>query len=289
MKPGLLKKIGGLIFFILMCVAELAGAQVAAVFDLTGTAQAIPGAGSPRNLRKGDLLNQGDTIATGESSNIILRFDDGQIVALTPKSRFTISNYVYNSAEPAKSNVLLSLIQGGMRAVTGLIGKRNPDSVSYRAAQATIGIRGTDASISTDSGLVSVVVHDGMLTFTLPGQQPVSIPAGQGLIHTPDGKSKSAPAAQVIAALKQLAADQKAAASAPGATQAQKDAAAAAEHATDNMIAALQTTSSSSITSAITAAANPPAAPSSTSTPGKNPNINPPGSTGGGQQPPSNK
>ncbi|MBI3715719.1 MAG: FecR domain-containing protein [Betaproteobacteria bacterium] len=256
---------------LLLCVAQLALAQVATVFQMTGTAQAVPGAGAARVLRTGDAVNQGDTVVTGDMSTLVLRFGDGHVAALTGKSRMTISAFEYNRMDPTKSNVLLSLLEGGMRAVTGLIGKANPQKVAYRASNATIGIRGTDATIMTAAGAVSVVVHDGMITFTLPGQQSVSIPAGQGLIKRPDGTVRSAPAAQIIAALRAEAAAAAALANAPGATQAQKDAAAADAAALNAMVSALNTATSSSIVDAVTKAAAAAAAPPTPPAPPKPP------------------
>ena len=120
----------------LMLAAGVASAQVATIFELTGTATATaavaPGApvAAGRALRKGDGINQGDSVTSGTASSVVLRFLDGQVVALAANSTFAVTNYSYNAAEPAKSNVLLSLINGGMRAVTGLIGKARPEAVA---------------------------------------------------------------------------------------------------------------------------------------------------------------
>jgi hypothetical protein len=162
-----------------------AWAQVATLAELSGAAQAIPAAGAPRDLRKGDALNQGDTVRTAAGSSAVIRFEDGQVVALTANSRFTIANYQYNKAEPAKSSVLLNLVEGGMRAVTGLIGKAKPENVTYRAANATIGIRGTDVTIGVSGGNLVVSVKDGKVSFTFGGRT-VEIPAGQGT-YVPSG------------------------------------------------------------------------------------------------------
>jgi len=265
---------------LLLCAAQLALAQVATVFQMTGTAQAVPGAGAARALRTGDAVNQGDTVVTGDMSTLVLRFGDGHVAALSGKSRMTISAFEYNRMDPAKSNVLLSLLEGGMRAVTGLIGKANPQKVAYRASNATIGIRGTDVNIATAAGLVSVTVNDGLITFQLPGQPPVSIPAGQGLIKRPDGTVRSAPAAQIIAALRAEAVQAAAAANAPGATQDQKDAAAAQATALNTIVSALNTATSSSITDGVTKAAAAAAAPPTPPAPPKPPVPPPVGGKG---------
>jgi FecR protein len=169
--------------------SSVAWAQVATVANLSGAAQAIPAVGAPRDLRMGDALSQGDTIRTAAGSTAVIRFEDGQIVALSANSRMAISNYVYNKMEPAKSSILLNLIDGGMRAVTGLIGKSRPESVTYRAANATIGIRGTDVTIGVSDGNLVVSVKNGMVTFTI-GSYSVTIPAGKGT-YVPKGTTNA--------------------------------------------------------------------------------------------------
>jgi hypothetical protein len=186
------------VVFATLCQFALAAPGV--VSALTGTAQAIPGAGAPRTLRIGDDVNQGETVATGENSSLVLRFEDGQIVALTARSRMTVNAYTYNRTEPAKSNVLLSLLDGGMRAITGFIGRRDPSRVAYRAGNATIGVRGTDVTFAVSGGDVAVTVADGLISFTFNGQT-VSIPVGEGVRTLPNGQLQVAPAAQIIAAV----------------------------------------------------------------------------------------
>ena len=233
------KYLMGAAVFALLATAGAVSAQVATVFEMTGSATAAvtpptPAAGAPaapapvgRALRKGDAVNQGETISTGAMSSIVLRFSDGQVVALSATSSMAINDYVFNQAEPAKSNVLLSLLNGGMRAVTGLIGKARPQAVAYRAGNATIGIRGTDTTISNVAGNVAVTVANGLVTFTV-GNQTVSVPAGQGVFQ-PRGQTTIVvqSAAQITAQVATAATAAAAAAAAPGATQEQKDIAAA--------------------------------------------------------------
>jgi hypothetical protein len=84
-----------------------------------------------------------------------------------------------------------------MRAITGLIGRRTPDRVSYRAATATIGIRGTDVKIATAGGIVVVTVTEGAISFTFAGQT-ITVPAGQGVNARTDGTFQQAAAAQIL-------------------------------------------------------------------------------------------
>ncbi|MFN5191620.1 MAG: FecR domain-containing protein [Burkholderiales bacterium] len=194
-----LSHVFSLLVFSFVASAGMALAQVASVFELSGTATAAAAVapGSPaaagRTLRQGDNVNQGETITTGPRSSIVLRFLDGQIVSLAGNSTFSITTYTYNTANPAQSNVLLSLINGGMRAVTGLIGKARPQAVAYRAAGATIGIRGTDVSIAVNGGTLILNTNTGLISFTPaattanPNPTPISVVAGQGVFSVRDG------------------------------------------------------------------------------------------------------
>src|SRR4051812_4030015 len=174
----MIKKISVLLAFVALMFADLALAQGSAVVtNAVGTTQVQTGAATPRTLRVGDAVQQGDTVSTGGGSSLVLKFDDGEVTALTQNSRMTITAYQYEPTSRS-GNMLLSLVTGGMRAITGLLGRDQPQRVSYRAATATIGIRGTDATIITDGTDVAVVVTEGAVTFTYGGQT-ITIPAGQ--------------------------------------------------------------------------------------------------------------
>jgi len=180
-----MKKILMLLAVAMLTVPGLALAASAVVTTLYGTAQVQTGSAPPRALRQGDEVQQGDTVITGPRSNLVMKFDDGEVVGMTGGSRMTVTAYQYNRTQRT-GNVLLSLLQGGMRAITGWIGRTQPESVRYRAVTATIGIRGTDVTIVTVGGNVVVSVTEGAVTFTYGGQTIV-IPAGAGA-YGADGK-----------------------------------------------------------------------------------------------------
>jgi len=190
-----MKKISLLLALAAMCFADLALAASAVVTSLTGTVQVRTGAAAPRALRVGDEVAQGDTLSTGGSSSVVLKFDDGQVAALTSNSRMQISAYTYDPPKRT-GNILLSLAVGGMRAITGLIGHSQPNNVKFRAATATIGIRGSDGMIITDGTNVTVMVTQGAFTFTFAGETIV-IPAGRGAFGA-DNKVTQGTAQQVF-------------------------------------------------------------------------------------------
>ncbi|MEO8040940.1 MAG: FecR family protein [Betaproteobacteria bacterium] len=100
--------------------------------------------GGVKFAAEGSAMEAGDTLRTEASSQARLDFADGTQVLLRPQSVFKIEKYRYNEAKPQEDGALMRLFKGGLRAVTGLIGKHRPDSMLFGTSTATIGIRGTD-------------------------------------------------------------------------------------------------------------------------------------------------
>ena len=192
-----MKKIYTLLALIACAFASLVFANSAIVTSLTGTVTAQAGSAPARTLRQGDEVVQGMTVTTGANSSAVLRFADGQVAALTGNSQMAITTYKFEQQTGAGS-VLLSLVRGGMRAITGLIGKAHPQQVTYRAATATIGIRGTTVDIAVNGfGEVAVSVSEGAVIFTYSGKTLI-IPAGQGANGKPNGTIQEGAAQQIL-------------------------------------------------------------------------------------------
>ena len=94
-------------------------------------------------LARGDAVQSGDTLRVGEASNMQVRFTDEGIAALRSNSVLRIDDYQFEDKAGAGKS-FLSLVKGGMRAITGLIGHKNRDNYAVRAVTATIGVRGTN-------------------------------------------------------------------------------------------------------------------------------------------------
>lgn len=98
-------------------------------------------------LTKGATLQTGDTITTGVNSNLQMRMTDGAVIALRAGSEFKIDEYQFNGKSDGTEKASLSLVQGGVRAVTGVIGRENKDNLKVNTVAATIGVRGTGFNI----------------------------------------------------------------------------------------------------------------------------------------------
>lgn len=93
-------------------------------------------------LTKGGDINSGNAIVTGNNGRAQVKFTDGGLISLQPNTEFKIANYV-DQNNPKEDRFLVDLLRGSMRAITGLIGKRNRDNYRLTTTTATIGIRGS--------------------------------------------------------------------------------------------------------------------------------------------------
>jgi FecR protein len=119
---------------------------------------AVDPAGNRRPLHKGAAIEEGDTLFTG-SGRVQIQFKDGGFIALQPASQFKVERYRYTAAGDAEDGVVVSLIKGGLRTISGLVGKRDRRAYEMRTAVATIGIRGTEYALEADGALVGHVTH----------------------------------------------------------------------------------------------------------------------------------
>jgi len=121
---------------------------VATAAAIDGTVFVTREGGRQALLTRGSSLQQGDAINTTRNSTVRLRFTDGSETVIRPESTLLVQNYQFKAEAPAEDNILLSLIKGGMRALSGAIGKRGDiNAYKLHVSTATIGIRGTDYSV----------------------------------------------------------------------------------------------------------------------------------------------
>jgi len=113
---------------------------------LSGTLSVQRPDGSVKVLAERSSVAVGDVITTQRDSYAQLRFNDGGQVTLRPETQVKIESYAYDEGRPERDNFAMQLFKGGLRSLTGLIGKRTNNRNAYRmvTSTATIGIRGTD-------------------------------------------------------------------------------------------------------------------------------------------------
>jgi len=102
--------------------------------------------GIRRELKKDSPVYEGDTVTTKENP-LQIHFTDGGLTTLRPNTEFHIKAYTWDGAANGKEQGFFELIKGGLRTITGAIGKKDRKKYQMMTPVAVIGIRGTDYSI----------------------------------------------------------------------------------------------------------------------------------------------
>jgi hypothetical protein len=123
-----------------------AQADVARVDFAVGEVSALAPGGERRLLTKGAELRVGDTVSVGQG-RAQLRFADGAYMSLQPGTEFMIEQFRFDGKQDGSETIVMNLVRGGLRTITGLIGRANRQNYRLRTDVATIGIRGTEFSV----------------------------------------------------------------------------------------------------------------------------------------------
>lgn len=116
--------------------------RIGQVIFTTGSIEAVNN-GISRSLKKGSPIQEGDVIYSGVNTKSQIRMMDGALIALRPNTEFGFEKYRYEESDDSNNSSLLSLIRGGFRTISGLIGLTNKQNYRVKTTVATIGIRGT--------------------------------------------------------------------------------------------------------------------------------------------------
>ena len=152
-------------------------APAARVDFAVGNVTAIAPSGQSRTLAKGAQLDEGETINTN-NGRAQLRFTDGAYVSLQPESEFRIDQYRFEGKIDGSEKGLFSLFKGGLRTITGLVGRNNRKNYQVSTTMATIGIRGTEYTIQYGDSIRGSV-----------GEGEIEVCNGAGCLSVTNGES----------------------------------------------------------------------------------------------------
>jgi hypothetical protein len=131
-------------------LSAISGAVFAAgagqVQHLSGTMSVQRADGSVRILSQKSEVNPGEILTTQKDSYAQINFTDGSSMTMRPNTQMKLESYQFVQDKPQEDTAFFRLIKGGLRTVTGLVGKRgNQDAYRIGTSTATIGIRGSAA------------------------------------------------------------------------------------------------------------------------------------------------
>lgn len=143
-----------LMILMLCAAAQTAhGAQVAGVVvQVSGPMSARSPSGAVKPLQAKSEVESGDTLVTAAGAYAVVRFIDNSELALKPGTTVTIDQFSFDEARPDADRAAYTLVKGGLRSISGLLGKRNKEKFAMKTPSATIGIRGTTFFLEYLSG-----------------------------------------------------------------------------------------------------------------------------------------
>jgi len=119
-------------------------AQVAGtVTHLSGPLIAKKPDGTIKVLSTKSQVEEGDTLITEKDTYARIKFVDNSEMTLRPGTQMKIDSFSFDEDKPEKDSAAFNLVKGGLRAITGTLGKRNKERFGMNTPTATIGIRGT--------------------------------------------------------------------------------------------------------------------------------------------------
>ena len=151
-----LSQAGFLALAFLSTAALAAGAGT--VTHLSGTLSVQRSDGSMRILSQKSEVNPGDVLTTQRDSYAQINFTDGSSLTMRPNTQIKVEQFNFVQDRPQDDSSFLRLIRGGLRTVTGLVGKRgDQDAYKIGTNTATIGIRGSSGdTLDSTSGCEGV-------------------------------------------------------------------------------------------------------------------------------------
>lgn len=138
-------------------------------------------------LKRGSVIFEKDEIHVGPNGRVQFRMADNSVISLQENTVFKINKYNYKK-DKETDNAFYEIISGGLRTVTGAIGKGNKEAYELKTPLATIGIRGTLFEVEVVGNETYIAIREGKIVTksTISGCS-LSLIAGQFLQLSPGG------------------------------------------------------------------------------------------------------
>ena len=141
-----MKRILTLIFgFCLLFNVSQAAEKLSIEKQLVGIVGAVSGTvkTETRELKPGDKIYLNETIYAAEGSGTQLLLLDQSTFTIGSDSEVVMDTFIYDPATN-DGKIVASVKQGSLKVISGLISKKNPDSLTVEVPEGTLGSRGTE-------------------------------------------------------------------------------------------------------------------------------------------------
>lgn len=124
-----------------------------------------------------------DDLRTGEG-RLQVKFVDDSKLRMTEHTRIVIDNVVFDE-DPSKSDLAMTFAQGTARFISGQLGKVDKENIRLKTPTASIGIRGTDFTVTVDEFGKTLVVLLPDANGISSGEIIVSTMTGEVVLNKP--------------------------------------------------------------------------------------------------------
>jgi len=131
-------------------------------------------------LITGSKIYFGDTIMVKEKSNAQILLLDETALTIGEKTELTIDDFVYDP-QTKVGKIVSNIKVGTVRIITGEISKQNPDNLEVNIPTGSVGARGTEFIVVTESDEKSTVVLLGPGKRNTLGMIPGTLNLSDGL------------------------------------------------------------------------------------------------------------
>ena len=170
--------------WLLILLPTFVFADIGAISEIKGNGEILR-KDQPDKLLAELALNifSNDDVRTG-NGRIAIQFIDDSVIRLTEHSKIVIDEYIFDP-NPEKSMLALNFVKGTGRFVTGKLKRIKKENIKIRTNSATIGIRGTDFTVTVDEIGRSLVILLPNPDGTSSGEITVETFAGVVVMNQP--------------------------------------------------------------------------------------------------------
>ena len=181
-----MKKILTTIFsiFFLFSVSSNAEEKLTIEKQLVGIVGAISGTvkTETRELKAGDKIYLNETIYAGVGAGTQILLLDQSTFTIGEDSEVVMDTFVFDPATN-DGKIVASVKQGSLKVISGLISKKNPDSLTVEVPEGTLGSRGTEFQTIVSKGKTDTLLIGPGKNNTL-GMRPGAVLVGNSFGST---------------------------------------------------------------------------------------------------------
>ncbi len=152
--------------------------------QLVGIVGAISGTvkTETRELKAGDKIYLNETIYAGAGSGTQILLLDQSTFTVGEDSEVVMDTFIFDPATN-DGKIVASVKQGSLKVISGLISKKNPDSLTVEVPEGTLGSRGTEFQTIVSKGKTDTLLIGPGKNNTL-GMRPGAVLVGNNLGQT---------------------------------------------------------------------------------------------------------